>query len=95
MKDSVAEELYLTMFARAEIQRAVFGALLRRLATDVPAFSLDLLSEQLHILVGHADHPNSAPNPRQKLMREVGHEELKKLIETVEAIISGQDGEGG
>lgn len=92
MDDAHAEELYLTMFSRGEMQRVFFGMLLRRLARDVPAFSLDLLSEQLHVFLQHAPQAQTETDPKQALMAEISNEELRKLIEMVEqAIVDAKD----
>lgn len=94
MDDKYAGELLLMMQARADMQHAFIRALLLRLARDVPDFSLDLLSEHLHVLLQHAAPAHTAPNPNQQLMRETGHEELKGLIEAVEGAIAARIEDG-
>lgn len=90
MDNEVAGQLLLMMEARAQMQATFLRALLLRLARDVPDFSLDLLSEHLYELQRNADPPQTAPTPNQKLMREVGHEELRRLIEAVEGAIAAR-----
>ena len=74
------------MQARAEMQYSFLRLLLSRWPRMCPAF-LSSFWLSKYVLQRNADPPQTAPNQNQKQMREVGHEELRRLIETVERAI--------
>ena len=96
MESEEFSRLYLMAHARAEMQRIFLGMLLRRLARDVPGFSLDLLSDEMHTFLENALQPENMPTPHQALSAKTANEELRRLIETVEqAIANAKDDAGG
>lgn len=90
MDDQAALEIMLMTQARADTQRIVLKMILRRLKQDVPDFSFDLLSDQLHGFLENAPQPKTAVNERQALMAEIANEELREVIAMVEDVIKGE-----
>jgi hypothetical protein len=93
MAEDGLRQLLIMAHARDEMQRAFLRFLLYRLSRDVPDFSLELLSEQLHVHVQNVPLPQSGKDADLELSMKTAHDELRRLIEMVEGAIADRQGD--
>jgi hypothetical protein len=93
MAEEGVRELLIMTHARMEMQRSFLRFLLYRISRDVPEFSLELLSEALHLHVQNVPRPQTGEDADRELSMKTAHDELRKLIEMVEGAINDRRGD--